>query len=184
MAGEAIDIRRVPKIAKPMPAFPAGTRRRGNRTTEALTPKVIALHAAGTEDHPTAQRHGRRCCIVATVGCDFVAVYRNCTRSIWRQGQGILRDSPHNSFAKRPLATEISIAEHCLLFGDGHERRDLFYDLRHWRRIIHGSLAGHAATVVPSRVSVRLPFQFSSAAGNVQKLLKSSGRFAENLING
>jgi hypothetical protein len=189
MAGEAIEIRRVPKIAKPMPAFPAGTRRRGKRTTEALTPKVIALRAAGTGNHPTAQRHGRRCCLVATVRCDSVAVYRNCTGSIRRQGRAILRDSQHNSFVKRREATEISIGEHCLLCGNGHERGDLFYDLlrgdepykAHWRATPRPS---YDATVVPSRASARLRFQFSSVAGNVQKLLKSSRRFAENLING
>jgi hypothetical protein len=119
MAGEAIEIRRVPKIAKPMPAFPAGTRRRGKRTTEALTPKVIALCAAGTEDHPTAQRHDRRCCPVATNRRDFSAVYRKCHESIRRRGRAKRRDSPHNSFAKGPVATEISIAEHSLLRGNG-----------------------------------------------------------------
>jgi hypothetical protein len=119
MAGEAIEIRRVPKIAKPMPAFPAGTRRRGNRTTEALSLKVIALHAAGTQDRPTAQPHGRRCCLIATNRCDFSAVYRNCHESIRQRGRAKRRDSPHNSFAKGPVATEISIAEHSLLRGNG-----------------------------------------------------------------
>jgi CelD/BcsL family acetyltransferase involved in cellulose biosynthesis len=69
------------------------------------------------------------------------------------------------------------------------ERGDLFYDLlrgdepykAHWRATPRPS---YDATVVPSRASARLRFQFSSAAGNVQKLLKSSRRFAENLING
>jgi CelD/BcsL family acetyltransferase involved in cellulose biosynthesis len=69
------------------------------------------------------------------------------------------------------------------------ERGDLFYDLlrgdepykAHWRATPRPS---YDATVVPSRAAARLGFQVSSAAGNVQKLLKSSRRFAENLING
>jgi CelD/BcsL family acetyltransferase involved in cellulose biosynthesis len=69
------------------------------------------------------------------------------------------------------------------------ERGDLFYDLlrgdepykAHWRATPRPS---YDATVVPSRTSARLRFQFNTAAESVQKLLKSSRRFAENLING
>jgi CelD/BcsL family acetyltransferase involved in cellulose biosynthesis len=69
------------------------------------------------------------------------------------------------------------------------ERGDRFYDLlrgdepykANWRATPRSSYDAH---VVPSRTSARLRFQVSSAAENVHRLLKSSRRFAENLING
>jgi CelD/BcsL family acetyltransferase involved in cellulose biosynthesis len=69
------------------------------------------------------------------------------------------------------------------------ERGDQFYDLlrgdepykANWRATPRPSYDAH---VVPSRTSARLRFQVSAAAENVHRLLKSSRRFAENLING
>ncbi len=69
------------------------------------------------------------------------------------------------------------------------ERGDRFYDFlrgdepykANWRATPRPSYDAH---VVSSRTSARLRFQVSSAAENVQRLLSSSRRLAENFING